>query len=178
MRHANERIYVGAETKELVLGLGRVHDTTFAKDCVNVDLAVTRRKRGDYQTVNWTAYAVTPKGDAHFELPDDFLIHAEKGLYDAKLMMGDCELCELEIVKAPSIYIKCADTNDSPCLKTAWVEPTCENEEVEECGCNCGGSKEINCSCINPPGGSCAGCAPIKLIARANINPAYSGIPV
>lgn len=190
MRHANERIYVGAETKELILCLGRIHETTYAREGVDVELRLKRRKRGikckkehfhhnnhyDNYFHTWKAYSVDGEGEAHFEIPASFLIDAEKGLYDAELFMGDCGVCDMEIVKAPSFYIKAVDTADATCEKTQWVEPTCDTEEL--CACHCQGDPKKDCSCIHPPGGSCVGCKPKRVVLKAQINPHYSGLPI
>ena len=178
MRHANPRIYIGPKTNELILGLDRVHAASFASSGVNISLLVKRRQRGNWLEHEWIAYAVDAKGQAHFDIPIDFLTDAAKGFYDARMMMSDCEICELEIVKAPSIYIKCAETLNAPCDKTEWVEPIACDKEEKPCPCSCGGKKEIQCSCINPPGAKCVGCRNIYVTQFANINADYSGIRI
>ena len=177
MRHANPRIYISGATNELILGLDRAQCGTLAGSSLNVELAVKRRQRGKgWQEHTWTAFVVDSVGQAHFDIPVDFLAEAPKGFYDARMMIGGCEICQIEIVKAPSIYVKCAETVDIQCGETQWVEPIACDAEPQECGCNCKGKPEVECSCVHPPGGSCVGCRNTFVTQTADINADYSGI--
>lgn len=176
-RHANERVYIGPKTNELILTLGRVHQSDIVADGMDVTLEVTRRNRVQELTSIWMAYTVDENGCAHFEIPIDFLVEEKKGFYDAELMLNDCEICRLEIVKAPSIHIKSAQTANSECAKTAWVEPSCTPQEKNtNCPCPCKGDVEQDCSCINKPGGSCVSCKREVFVAEADLSCDYSDV--
>ena len=195
VRHANERLYVGPNTTEIILSLGRVHQTTMATQGVDVSLRLNKRTikpkhrrklnqkmvvhgghskhrhvRGhtDFELI---AYIVDENGNAHFELSDEFLIDAEKGFYDAQLYMSDCEVCELEIVKAPSIHVQSSRTIDNTCSSTQWVEPGCDKKHhkkskpCKKCG--------TEYSCKNKEGGTCYVCLNENVVTTADLNPDY-----
>lgn len=177
-RHANNRLVIGPRTREIILNLDRVYGTTFATENVDVFLNVIKRSKRSRNITQWVAYAVDANGNAHFEIPDDFLITSPKGFYDATLMMGGCHVDELEIIKAPSVYVKCSKAVDTQCVQTKWQEPNCEPDENIECGCDCNGAMNRKCSCAHPSGGSCTSCKPNIVVVKANLNPSYSGIPL
>lgn len=198
MRHAKQRLYVGPNTTEIILTLGRVHQTSMARQGVNVRLELDKRivKRSrcstrkphakfvahnshdhshpvsmgthNHTSFELVAYSVDKNGAAHFQLSDAFLVNAEKGFYDVILFMGDCKICDLEIVKAPSIFISNTESVDNDCSQTEWVEPNCESSD-----CGQSHQRDSDCSCINKSGGKCVNCNNEVVITTADINPDY-----
>lgn len=166
MEHANKRLTVGSKTKEIVINLERDSGSGFDFDHDELKLHVKRRQKGYQITKQWLAYAID-SGGIHFQIPDDFLSLAPKGFYDAKLMFGDCEVADIEIIKAPSVYVKNAKAKTTDCKKTEWVEP-CDPPTNCEC-------KE-DCNCFLPSGGTCSGRPNKKQINKLNLNSGYSGI--
>lgn len=139
--HANPRLYVGPKTNEIIIGLGRSYETTMACDLPNIVLKVKRRSCKKQCYYELISFVVDKDGCAHFELSDEFLAEADKGFYDATLhtistdpCIPDCKIGQIEIIKAPGVYIKGSAAIDT-CNETKWVEPSCEVEKKPSCGC-------------------------------------------
>lgn len=176
-RHANPRVYIGPHTNELVLSVDRIYGLGVKLDSKCLKLNVVKRGvRWFKEPQEWTAYAVDHANQAKFMIPDCFLSGAVKGFFDAQLILDDCVIAEIELVKAPSVGAICATTIDKVCGETAWSEPGCDpvEEQTQDCGCSCGGDVMKSCSCS--AGVDCYVCTKRKCTVIADITPEYSGI--
>lgn len=155
--HVNPRFYVGPNTNEIVLSIGRSYGVANDIDNESVIIKFTKRVGKDSNNVSlWTSYAVID-GLAKFEIPEEFrtdAVNFTKGFYDGQVMLGDCLIGDVELIKAPGHYVGFNESIEDKCHgEQTWVEPECVIEPVTKpCNCLCNGDpvKQSNCpTCYN-----------------------------
>lgn len=142
--HTKTRFYIGPKTNELVIRIDRVAAQSLV-DGVVVTLEIKRHSCCPEDSTTLTAYSVSSAGEAHFDLSQtDFITDAEtfpKGFYIGTVLIGDCEIDKVEIVKAPSFNVSSGKAVADRCSTagTGYVEPACktEDEVCDECECEC-----------------------------------------
>ena len=160
VKYANPRIYIGPQTVEVVINLGRSYNTSLSVTKPDVRIEFQQRACGDKKVSEWLSYIVDGNANARFAIPSEFLTEIEdfpRGFYDGKVYIGECHISDVELVKAPGYYVKSARTVDS-CFETEWVEPGCQEDNSLDCICNCNGNISENCSCIYKVKDNCPTC--------------------
>lgn len=151
-RHANPRFYIGPNTNEVIVGVGRSYGVTMNTTPSVMTIKFSKRSvPGNTESI-WSSYSVK-NGFAHFEIPDEFKAGADDfpvGFYDGEVMIGDCVIGDVELVKAPGHYISSGQSVEDQCHgENTWVEPECPTGEVTK-SCECGYSDKSQCpSCYN-----------------------------
>lgn len=140
-KYAVPRFVIGSKTKELIIDLARTYSV--GDNVESVQLVLTRRKCGDQPNYLFNSYTVCD-GKAHFKIPNEFIqADVPRGFYDAHVMIDDCEVTRIEIIKAPSRYVSGGQTVENDCTPSNWEEPPCEDNDNE---CNtCGGTPKNGC---------------------------------
>lgn len=175
-RHNNPRFYVGPQTNELVMGIGRAFNVGLIEPKPDVTITFKRRKCGAKDEIVFTSYAVTPEGNAHFEIPDLFRTDADtwvRGFYDGHVKIGDCDIGHVELVKAPGHYLSFGQSVEERCEGgTTWIEPSCEKDKTK-CTCKCNGDPISNCSCAHVVRDNCPTCYNEQIISSVRIESGY-----
>ena len=168
-RYANPRFYVGPKTNELILGIGRAFNTQLVDPKPDVTITFKRRKCHVTDEITFTSYAVTPEGNAHFEIPDIFRTDVTtwlRGFYDGAVKIGDCDIGDVELVKAPGHYTSFGQSVQERCKGgTQWIEPQCDDPTVR-CSCACGGDPTSNCNCSHQVKDNCPTCFNEEFVSR------------
>lgn len=164
--HNKERVYVGAATNEIKVRIARLANLAVKGE--DVVMIIRRHSCCDDNETTIEAYSLKD-GMAYFDLKDsEFVTDAEtygKGMYDAEIVIDDCTVDEIEIVKASSFIIAGASEVNDMCSTTGtgYVEPDCETTDpaCDEC------DNDPNlCGCL---------CEPIHLVKKRNVNDEYLG---
>lgn len=176
IRHANPRVYVGPETKEITISLSRSFGVNADLDSVTIDFK--RKKVGAEVISTWSSYDVT-NDKAHFEIPEEFrtnIIDFPRGFYDGSVFFGECIIGDIELIKAPGHYFKSSESIEHKCVEdNTWVEPDCADEEesVITCGCNCNGDPDEPCDCIHQVKNNCPTCFNEVFVATMDVKEDY-----
>lgn len=186
MRRANPRIYLGPDTREIIIPLRRTFGVSFNTSNPDITLKLSRRtcsktpceKQGDFE---WSAYSLSEKGEAHFEVPEELTVDADgfpRGFYDAKVFINDCHASDIEIIKAPGYYANDARTNETngDCDTGKWAEPECKDTgckpESKRAPCPNEDSKG-GCGCEHKD--SCPSCLTTYEVQKINFSKGYMG---
>lgn len=168
-RHANERIYLGPKTNEVIVSIGRSHDVGMAES-VAVEITFTRKRITDAVSSTWTTYSFS-EGNAHFEPPSEFLTNITdfpKGIYHGEVTVDGCHIADIELIKAPGHYITKAESVEDSCRETGWVEPDCtvEDAEITDACSTC-----TTCSCTGNE--TCSTCYNTTYIKTINVKEGF-----
>lgn len=156
-RYANPRVYIGPDTNEVILPIARSYGVALGDNISSLLITFTKRSVTQPVPSEWPSFTIKD-GYAHFEIPAEFKSNAEdfpKGFYDGVVTINDCEIGNVEMVKAPGSYIGPAKTVDDQChSEDEWVEPDCDNGLTEPqtttCGETCTYQGSDNCpTCYN-----------------------------
>ena len=150
--HANPRFYVGPIPNEIVVGVGRAYGVQLGGGVGQVTITFQRRPAHDNTVSVWDSYAVKD-GFARFEVPESFRTNLDDyptGFYDGVVTIGECEIGDVELVKAPGHYLGDAESIQDRCHgEDTWVEPKCPIDEPVNT-CECGYSDKSQCpTCYN-----------------------------
>lgn len=165
-RHANPRVYIGPETNEVLLPLGRAYGVGVGDHVTSVTIVFTKRGVIDPVDSVWVSYAVN-EGYARFEIPDAFRSNPEdfpRGFYDGVVFIDDCAIGDVEMIKAPSFFLGPAKSIEDKChSETEWVEPECIRPPVDhiscgDCRCRCNGDPNKYCDCSYQIKNNCPSC--------------------
>lgn len=131
-RHANPRFYVGPNTNEIVLPVNRTLGVELGDIVTELEIRFVKRSAVSPVESIWSSYAVS-NGLAKFQVPPEFKSDPDdfpKGFYDGVVSWGDCDIGQVELVKAPSHYLKPGRSVEDKChTPDPWVEPPCEDGE-------------------------------------------------
>lgn len=142
-RYRVPRLTIGPKTTELILDIGRTLNVD--DEFESVELHITRRKCGEKPTYIFKSYA-TCGTEVHFQIPKEFMqAEIDRGFYDVEVYVDDCPVTSMELIKAPSRYIKSGKAVENDCAESDWVEPPCE-DETDECN-KCGGLTTVPSGC-------------------------------
>ena len=168
----NPRFTIGSDTRELIIPLGRTFETGFSTTTLAIDLIVKRRScTVEAAEFTWSAYAVK-EGRAHFEIPDELVIDTDafpRGMYDVTVMLGGCSIASLEMIKAPSYFVRgleVRDSKDACPTDSSWVEPPCVEPESET-------TTHIQCNCPVDPDSGCFSCVTEYHTAEVTLKEGY-----
>ena len=150
--HANPRFYIGPNTNEVIVEIGRAYGVTVGNAATPLVIKFKKRSMPSNIDSTWTSYVVK-NGFAHFEIPEPFRTGASDypvGFYDGEVTIGDCVIGEVELIKAPGHYLMDGQSVQDKCHgEDTWVEPECPTGEVTK-PCGCGYSDKSQCpSCYN-----------------------------
>lgn len=177
-RHANPRLYIGPQTHEVIVSLGRSFGVSMNTTKPDVRLEIKRRKCGEQIVSDWLSYAVDTRDQAHFQIPAAFIDGIEvfpRGFYDGKVFVGECHVADIELIKAPGHYAQSARTIEERCHgETDWLEPDCVEEAATECGCNCNGAPDKECDCRYKIKNNCPTCFNEVFVSRINLIEGYT----
>ena len=178
--HANPRFYIGPNTNELIVGLGRAYGTQLS-DSVG-DVTITFRRRHTHTNVvsTWVSYVVK-NTLARFEIPESFRTQIDDyptGFYDGVVTINECEIGRVELIKAPGHYLSNAQSVQDKCHgDNTWVEPNCVPDECPTtCACNCNGEPGKPCDCAYQVKNNCPTCYNEVHLAKINLIAEYAGL--
>ena len=109
------RFTIGSDTRELIIPLGRTFETGFSTSELAISLIIKRRSCKVTTMFEWNPYAIKD-GKAHFEIPDELVNNPTdfpRGMYDINVNIAGCTVGELEMIKAPSYFVRGVETRDS-----------------------------------------------------------------
>lgn len=163
-RHANPRFYVGPNTNEIIVSIGRAYNVALSNNVGALQIKFNKRSVSSPVESVWVSYTVI-NGIAKFEIPDEFRTNIQdfpKGFYDGRVMIDDCEIGSVELIKAPGHYLSNPDSIEDKCHgDDDWVEPECTDYQYKsfsKCSCNCNGDPSNPCSCIYKVKNNCPTC--------------------
>lgn len=133
-RHRKERIYVGPHTAELVVNLRRPYGAGLYNE-LEVTLKVHRHRCGDQAIAEIKPYA-SDKTSYFFPVTGEFFTDATKfprGFYIGDVVIDNCVVDTIEIVKSPGIYAAQALTTTGTCFETkTYKDVYCPTEDCIE----------------------------------------------
>ena len=133
-KHRKERIFIGPRSAEIIVNLRRPHGAGFYED-TNVSLRIHRHRCGEQPVAELKPYAVD-KTSFFFPIDGEFFTDTEKfpkGFYIGDVVIDDCVVDTIEIVKSPGIYAAQALTTRDMCFERKVYKDTfCPTEDCVE----------------------------------------------
>ena len=133
-RHRRERIYVGPHSSEIVLNLRRPYGAGLYNE-LDVTLKVHRKRCGDQPVAEIKPYA-SDKTTYFFSVSGEFFtdsVKFPKGFYIGDVVIDDCVVDTIEIIKSPGIYAAQAKTTNGACFEVKSYKDTyCPIEDCIE----------------------------------------------
>lgn len=180
LSHINPRFYVGPNTNELIVPIGRSYGVGADIGNTSVVIGFNKRPISLVPVSVWTSYAVSD-GVAKFEIPEDFrtdAVNFPKGFYDGEVKINECIIGDVELVKAPGHYLTIGESVEDKCHGgQTWVEPECVVEPATKtCECSCNGDPVNYCDCIYTVKNNCPTCYNQVLVAKIGLVAEYAGL--